>query len=151
MAWRERVRERLCAGLKAHLSTREVALGVALGTFVGAQPIYGLHLPVCVLVARRLKLNLAVVYGAANISNPFFAPFLVAAEIAAGRWVLTGSLDATGHEQVEHHLFWRVVQDAPDILLACLVGSQVVGVVLAALLGALVLLIARFRGGGIVS
>lgn len=62
-----------------------VAMGV--GAFIGCLPLYGFHLLLVIGVGRLLRLNRLRMYIAANISNPFFAPALVLAEVQAGAWV----------------------------------------------------------------
>lgn len=66
------------------LSPARIAASVALGAFIGCLPIFGLHLPVVLLLCLRFRLDGALAYLAANISNPFMAPFIVAAEIQVG-------------------------------------------------------------------
>lgn len=144
-SWNERFRAWAAKHLRAHLTPIEVAKAVGIGVYIGCLPIYGLHLPVCVFVARRYKLNQAIVYAAANISNPFFAPFLVTAEIAVGEWLRREPFDPSGAETVSHTMIWDLVQRAPSLLVSCLIGSQLVGVVLAFALFGIVLFAARLR------
>jgi uncharacterized protein (DUF2062 family) len=122
--------------LRAHLGPREAGLAVAVGVFIGVLPIYGIHLPVCVLVARRLGLNQAVVYAAANISNPFFAPFLVAAGLHLGALIYTGKPPAT--LELGDGALWTLIREAPGLYLECFLGSLVMGAGLGPLLGGLV-------------
>ena len=68
------------------------AASVALGLFIGCQPLYGLHFPLCALIGLPLRLDVVVAYLAANISNPLVAPFLLALEIETGSLLLTGEL-----------------------------------------------------------
>ena len=141
----QRIRAWAGKHLRAHLSPMAVAKAVGIGVYIGALPIYGIHLPVCVVVARRYSLNQAIVYTAANISNPFFAPFLVTAEIVIGEWILREPIDPSRAEELSHTMVWDLVQRAPDLLVSCLVGSQVVGIVLGFALFGAVLMIAHMR------
>src|SRR5262249_40277821 len=72
------------------LSPARGAAAVALGFFVGCQPIFGCHLPVIVVVCLWLRLDALVAYVAANISNPLVAPALLTAEVQVGAFVRTG-------------------------------------------------------------
>ncbi len=128
--------------LREHLTPGSIALAVGLGVFLGSLPIYGIHLFVCVVVARWLKLNQALLYAAANISNPFFAPFLISGEVAVGEWLRHGNVDAMAAPLAEG-TFWTMLQQAPDLFLSCLLGSVVVGVVLGVTSGLLALCAAR--------
>lgn len=132
--WFTRLRQQFREALLAHLDPQEVGFGVALGVFVGSLPLYGLHLGICVVLSRRFNLNSALVYGAANISNPLFLPFLLAAEISLGRWIRGTPAGAPPVEQVEGPV-WDLVRNAPDLLWSCALGSVVVGALLALVLG----------------
>src|SRR5690348_839311 len=74
-------------------AARETA-AVALGVFVGCQPVYGFHLLICWGLGFALRLNRLKMYLAANISNPFVAPWLLFAEVQAGAWLRRGAFHA---------------------------------------------------------
>ncbi len=133
-SWIQRGRAWLHEILRAHLTPESVGLAVGLGVFIGCLPIYGLHIVACIFLARWLKLNQALMYTACNISNPFFAPFLIAAQISLGEWVQHG-----GHPPpsttIEEGTFWSMLQNAPDLFVSCTIGSIVMGLVLGVGLG----------------
>lgn len=108
------------------------AVSVFVGIYIGCQPVYGLHLVLCLVVCLPLRLDVVVAYLAANISNPLFAPFLLYAEAEVGAWLLTGRPPAFDlalvREATVQGLAWHVVA-----------GAQVVGLGLAAGFGALAL------------
>ncbi len=139
-----KLRAQLQAILAANLSPGSIGRAVGIGAFIGALPIYGIHLGVCVVVARFLKLNEAVMYGAANISNPFFAPFLIAVEVEIGEYMRYGKV-SPADTLAFGHSFWGMLQTAPDLFLSCVYGSVPAGIVLGALLGPLAFLIANRR------
>lgn len=118
--------------LKAHLTPLEVGWAVGVGILIGCLPVYGLHFAACALVCRWFGWNIGVMYAAANISNPFFAPALVAAELTLGDWIRYGN--STDTKPFELSL-WVLVQEAPDRLLSITVGSVVIGGVLGAVFG----------------
>jgi len=98
------------------------AWAVALGLFIGALPVYGFHLLLCVTIGGLFRLNRFKVYLAANISNPIVAPILTLAEIQAGAWLRTG------------HVYTRSTLDAirlRGLALDLVIGSVVVGAALA--------------------
>jgi len=78
---------------------RETA-AVALGVFIGCLPLYGLHLAICWVVGFLLGLNRLKMYFAANVSNPFVAPWLVFAEVQVGAWVRRGSFHPVSREYI---------------------------------------------------
>ena len=116
------------------------AAAVALGIFIGCTPLYGLHLPLCIIFARLLGLNRLKTYIAAHISTPVVLPFLLLGEIQVGR-VLRGArlLPIRAGQLRQDFDFWHWRAWGGDLL----VGSVVVGMVLAALFGLVTLLLLR--------
>jgi uncharacterized protein (DUF2062 family) len=108
-------------------SARETA-AVSLGVFIGCLPLYGLHLLICWTVGFALGLNRLKMYLAANISNPFVAPWLVFAEIQTGAWLRRGAFHSLSRETIVSTGIGVFGMDA-------LVGSVFVGGVLALLAG----------------
>jgi uncharacterized protein (DUF2062 family) len=122
------------------------AAAVALGLFIGCTPFYGLHLPLCILFARLLGVNRVKTYIAAHISTPVLMPFLLFCEVQTGKLVRGKPLLSIHLSQVPERWRW----DAAHLAfwhwkswLDLLVGSAVLGVVLAALCGLLTLLLLR--------
>ena len=72
------------------LTKKRASGSVAAGLFIGSLPLFGLHFPLCVLVCVPFRLDVVTAYIAANISNPLFAPFLIAGEIQLGSLLLDG-------------------------------------------------------------
>ncbi len=71
------------------------AWSVALGLFIGATPLFGLHLAMSMGLGWAFRLNRLKIYLAANISNPVIAPFLVTAELQVGSWLRRGHFYTT--------------------------------------------------------
>jgi 2-polyprenyl-3-methyl-5-hydroxy-6-metoxy-1,4-benzoquinol methylase/uncharacterized protein (DUF2062 family) len=76
----------------AELSPARGAAAVAIGLFIGSQPIFGCHTPLVLFLCLWFRLDAAICWVAANISNPFFAPALLTAEAQVGGLVRTGEL-----------------------------------------------------------
>jgi uncharacterized protein (DUF2062 family)/trans-aconitate methyltransferase len=107
---------------------------VALGIFIGCTPLYGLHLPLCIVFARLFGLNRLLTYLAAHISTPILLPFLLFAEIQVGRLLRGARLLPIRPGQLRQDFdFWHWRAWGGDLL----VGSLVVGVVLGGVLGLL--------------
>lgn len=143
--WRERAHAWARGLLAANLRPDQVGWAVGIGVAIGVQPLYGLHIGVCVLAARALGLNAAVMYAAANISNPFFAPFLVAIEIAVGEYIRHGRWTPQGAEHLGDVSAWEMFALAPDLAWSCAVGSQAAAIALAPPLGVVAWLYMRRR------
>jgi len=97
---------------------------VALGVLIGCSPFYGLHLALCVVFARLLRLNRALTYLAAHVSLPGLWPLLVFGEIQAGRWLRGGGRLPIRPSELRQLDPWQFGVDL-------LVGSAVVGAALA--------------------
>ena len=104
---------------------RETA-AVGLGVFIGCLPVYGLHLLICWTAGSLLRLNRLKMYVAANISNPFVAPWLIFAEVQAGALLRRGSFHALTPQTLR-------TTDAAVFGIDFVVGSLFVGGILAAL------------------
>lgn len=126
-----RVRER-------ELTPRTAALSVGMGTFVGCQPLYGLHLALCFGLARLFGLSGGLAYLAAHISNPWTAPFLLFLEATVGHRVLRGAWLGLSRSSLLAAGGWGLGKDL-------VVGSVLVGVTLGALLTGLAFLVGSRR------
>jgi len=112
------------------LTPGRAAASVAIGLLIGATPLYGFHLILVVGVCLPLRLDAPVAYLAANISNPFFAPFLSLAEIETGAFVRSGAFLPLTPEVIRTHGIAPFLRDA-------LVGTAFFAPALAAVGGAL--------------
>jgi 2-polyprenyl-3-methyl-5-hydroxy-6-metoxy-1,4-benzoquinol methylase/uncharacterized protein (DUF2062 family) len=121
-------------------SALRAAAAVAIGLFIGCQPLYGLHLVLVLAVCVPLRLDAVLAYLAANISNPLVAPFLMFSEVEAGAYLLTGRFVAFDVEQAR-------ATGAAGFAQQLLVGSLAVGAVLGLVGFALAWLIASRRSG----
>jgi uncharacterized protein (DUF2062 family)/trans-aconitate methyltransferase len=97
---------------------------VALGVFIGCSPFYGLHLVLCFIFGKLLRLNIVLAYLAAHISLPGLWPFLVFGEIQVGRWMRGGGRLSIRPSQLRLMEPWQFGVDL-------LAGSAVVGIALA--------------------
>lgn len=132
----------------AELSPARGAAAVAIGLFIGSQPIFGCHTPLVLIICLWFGLDAAICWVAANISNPFFAPFLFTAEAQVGAFLRTGSVIRIDleFEKLGVWGFFKVFM--ADILL----GAPPLGLALAAVGGGLtwagIALKRRFSPGG---
>lgn len=114
------------------LSPARGAAAVALGLFVGCQPVFGCHLPIIVVLCLWLRLDALIAYVAANISNPFVAPAIITGEVELGAYLRTGARPRFEHALDRATAF----HFAGDLAL----GAPVFGLVLAVLGGAVTFL-----------
>jgi uncharacterized protein (DUF2062 family)/SAM-dependent methyltransferase len=117
----------------AELSPARAAAAVAIGLFIGSQPIFGLHTPLVLFICLWFQLDAAICWVAANISNPFFAPALLTLEAQVGAFVRTGSFMRIDREFAELG-FWSF---AGKYVGELFLGAPIVGLALAAVGGAI--------------
>jgi uncharacterized protein (DUF2062 family) len=67
------------------------AASIWVGTAVGVVPVFGIHLGLCLLLARLLRLNTIKTCLAAYINNPVTALPLLYLSAGIGRWMFTGA------------------------------------------------------------
>lgn len=120
-------------------SPARLAASVFTGLFLGVVPLYGIQTGLCLFVAWLFRLNKLTVIGAAQISFPIFAPFLVSAGIVIGEFVRFGELRPIDLEQAQSFLSGLALFSGkfPDLFLSCLIGDTILGAVLG-ILGAAV-------------
>jgi uncharacterized protein (DUF2062 family) len=112
---------------------RDIALGFALGIFVGMTPTMGIQMPIAVFFAAIFKWSkISAVFGV-WITNPFTSPFIYGLTYIVGARVL--GLKAT--MALPQELTWGIVKEmlknAPVIFGALTVGGVLVGLPLAVL------------------
>ena len=111
-------------GRRRPRTTTPAAIG--LGVFIGCLPLYGFHLLICVAAGWLFKLNRLKIYLAANISNPFVAPWLLLAEFQVGSWLRRGTFHAITIDTIRN-------SSVASLGIDLIVGSVALGAVLAAL------------------
>lgn len=113
--------------LRESLSPKDMALSSMLGVFLGALPLIACHSIAIFFVATRLRLNRLVALSVSNICMPPFVPGLavtVGYYMRHGRYLTEFNMQTLGYE-------------APQRLLEYLIGSLIIGPVLALLVGAI--------------
>src|SRR5262245_27107393 len=91
---------------------------------IGSQPIFGCHTPLVLVLCLWFRLDAAIAWGASNISNPFFAPALLTAEVQVGAYLRTGHVLRVDRELSG----WSALFDFAGY---AFVGAPVVGLSLA--------------------
>jgi uncharacterized protein (DUF2062 family) len=109
------------------LTPARAAFSVAVGIAIGVTPLWGLHWLLVLGVCLPLRLDAGVAYLASNVSLPFIAPFITSTEIAVGARVLTGTWPEITPRMLER------------IELRTMLGELVIGTVVVAVTGALLL------------
>jgi len=120
------------------MSPGKQAAAVALGVFIGCSPLIGLHLALCLLFAKLFRLNVGLTYLAAHVSLPGITPFILLAEMETGRRL-------RGQSYLHIHVADLKELGLRQVGADLLIGSVVIGGVLAAGFGLLAWWLARRR------
>jgi SAM-dependent methyltransferase len=122
-----------------HRTPGKMGFGVGIGVFVGCSPLWGIHFPLCVILATIFRLNRMIVYAAAYVGNPLTAGPILFGEIQLGHRILHGAWLSVTLADVK-------TLGVLGIFTNLLVGSVVLGVALGAVLGGASWLVARAGG-----
>ncbi len=146
--WPSRIRERFRSLWNAHTSPRKIALALALGVFIGAGPLWGLHTLLAIGLAFGFGLNKPAAVFGTLVSNPLFAPFLIFFGLETGSWLLHGRAAYLSLADIRYHFRSPDVQALlSEYLLPYFVGSLAVAVLLAFLTFWAALWIAPYHRG----
>lgn len=128
--------------LRSH--PREIARGMAAGIFAGSYPLFGVQTIMGVAIAAAIRGNKIVAAAGTWISNPLTYVPIYAFNYRIGRWVLGPStsadeLQSSPQELIQELLNFSSIQElipellnlGADIILALMVGSTIVGLILA--------------------
>lgn len=112
-----------------------LALALAVGVFISCTPLYGAQTVLALLVATVARLNKAATVLGTWLNLPWFAPFVYAGALKIGAWVLAHLRNREPESlallfgmplRVSLHDLLSVL---PDISLALVIGTTVVGLV----------------------
>jgi uncharacterized protein (DUF2062 family) len=137
----------------------KLALGLAVGVFIGCTPLWGLQTILAIVVATVFRLNRLATVSGAWLNLPWFAPFVYGAALTVGNAVVP---DPEGVRRVwldyllEHprSISWHdVVALLQELSVAFFIGTLIVGAALAGATYVVALAVIsarrrRSRGGG---
>ena len=112
---------------------REIALGFALGIFIGMSPTMGIQMPIAVFFAAMLKWSKISAAFGVWITNPFTSPFIYGLTYIVGAKLLGLKSAMTLPDEFTWGIVREMLKNAPVILGALTVGGIVVGLPLAVL------------------
>ncbi|MGB7158711.1 MAG: DUF2062 domain-containing protein, partial [Tepidisphaeraceae bacterium] len=119
---------------------KQFAASMAAGIFIATIPAYGVKTVLCLLVAKRLRLQPVVVIAVSSLNTPPVGPLLAAASIAMGHIVLHGRFLNLAKYDPFRVGVWETFK---AVAAEWIIGSLIVGAflaVLAYLLGRLMML-----------
>ena len=116
---------------KSNSSPHEIALGMAIGVFIGITPFYGFHIITAVVTAFTMKhVNKVAIFLGMNISLPPTIPFITWAGYRIGRQMLGSAYPPLGWDYFKNFSYG----DFFHFFYALMAGSLVLGAVLSALI-----------------
>ena len=119
--------------LKMRGNPKEIALGFALGLFVGFTPYMGFHIAIAIFLAAIFKWNKIAAALGVWISNPLTAPIVYSLTYYVGSkmCVYTGNFNQAEELSISGML--KILHKAPEVLWILTLGGVVIGLPLAVL------------------
>ena len=112
---------------------REIALGFALGIFIGMTPTMGIQMPIAVFIAALFKCSkISAVFGV-WITNPITSPFIYGITYIVGAKLLGLKAVMTLPENLTWSFVMEMLKNAPVIFGALTVGGILIGLPLSIL------------------
>jgi hypothetical protein len=117
--------------LKIRGQPREIALGFALGLFVGMTPFIGLHTVMAIPLAALLKWNKISAAVAVWFTNAATAPFIYSITYVVGARI-AGIKQVFSWKDIESFsAVYRLILHTPEIIWAMVIGGVILGLPLA--------------------
>ena len=113
--------------LKIRGNPREIALGFALGIFVGFTPTLGLQMAIAVFFAALLKWNKIASAIAVWITNPATAPIIYTFTYLVGAKILGIKNEFIFSSGFDWSLVGQLLMKTPEIFVALSVGGIILG------------------------
>ncbi len=126
--------------LKLNNTPEEIALGIAIGIFIGVTPLYGFHTAIVVLLAMLIpRTNKIAILAGSNISIPPTEPFISWAGYEIGKFILKGNYPAIHWSMLKNFTFKNIT----NILYPLFLGSIILGAITSIISYFLILMIIR--------
>ena len=112
---------------------REIALGFALGIFIGMTPTMGVQMPIAIFFAAMLKWSKISAAFGVWITNPITSPFIYGITYIVGAKLLGLKATLTVPDDLTWSIVKEILKNAPVIFGALTVGGIITGLPLAVL------------------
>ena len=117
--------------IKIRGEPRKIALGFALGLFVGMSPTMGLQIAIAVFFAALFKWNKISAAVGVWITNPVTAPFIYGMTYVTGARLLGIKKTYNLNSGINLDTINKILQKAPGIFWALIIGGFIIGLPLA--------------------
>ena len=126
--------------LRLNNSPQEIALGIAIGVFIGILPVYGLHTVLAVIAAILVRpANKIAIFLGTSISLPPTVPPITWAGYEIGRLILKGKFEPLSWSVFKNITFQKIYGYYQPLFL----GSVILGIICAAIFYLLTFFIIR--------
>ena len=112
-------------------SPREIALGFALGLFIGMTPSMGIQTAIAILLAALFKWNKFSAAIGAWITNPLTAPFIYSFNYLIGAKMLEIKRGYSLPAEIGISRMSQMLHKAPEVFWALILGGAILGLLLA--------------------
>ncbi|QTA89168.1 DUF2062 domain-containing protein [Desulfonema magnum] len=110
---------------------REIALGFALGIFIGMSPSIGFQTPIAIFFASLLKWNKISAAVGVWISNPLTAPVIYGITYIIGATLLGINNTSKLSDDFQPAAIFAMLSKGPEIIWAMIIGGVIIGLPLA--------------------
>jgi glycosyltransferase involved in cell wall biosynthesis len=124
---------------------KDISLATALGVFLGALPLIGIHCIAIGFYATRLRLNRPIAIYASNICAPFIPPFVPALGIELGHYLFHGAFITLPDVNTKQALLRTLGKEIHLRLGEYFIGSTILSPFLAVLAGLIVWFVLALR------
>ena len=117
--------------IKIRGEPRKIALGFALGLFVGMSPTMGLQIAIAVFLAALFKWNKISAAIGVWITNPVTAPFIYGTTYLIGAKLLGIRKTYVSNSEINLDTITKILHKAPEFFWALIIGGIIIGLPLA--------------------
>jgi len=110
--------------LRLRARPHTVALGVALGVFIGCTPTIPIQTAMAVPLAAAFRASKTGAAAGVWVSNPFTLAAFYLADFQVGRWILGWEIN---FDAPDFFAFFSLLSHAKQLLLAMMVGGGAIG------------------------
>jgi uncharacterized protein (DUF2062 family) len=117
--------------IKIRGEPQDIAMGFALGLFLGVSPMFGLQVWVAILLAALFKWNKIAAALGTVISNPITTPFIYVATYYVGSKLFDTGKSLPARLAWDFDTLVRILSKSPQIFWAWALGGVIIGLPLA--------------------
>lgn len=117
--------------IKIRGEPRKIALGFAMGLFIGMTPSMGFQTAIVIFIAALLKWNKISAAIGVWITNPLTAPFIYSTTYFIGAKILDIKNGYNPSVELNLTVLEKLLQKAPQVIWALIIGGIILGLPLA--------------------